>query len=352
MIAGISIAVVARLVTLIPGIRDLRMTRRTGRILRIIGWTLVVVTPIVTVVATAFAEDSFVGWLAVSTPLAYAAVVALGFGLATRPRVDAKVIMPDGATNEAWSIDALVQVRNVSVDDPRIQLERASSAEFGEFIMIADRTGSGLASAIAWVVQALFNLIPWQLQVTVLDGRSAIATLRRNGRVFPEVELDLDWGDPGSDQHRKLLALAAAFTALSMAERYPDMQGGGPAATKRRSIGYLGLARMASGAERRHYLDRATDADRASLLASTRALPMSSTRRRILVRSSSSRGAWSRSSSVRPRSAVTMRCSGMCPTPADTPSPSARADRSGRWCEFYAVHGRCAAVERSELDYG
>jgi len=261
VIAWISIAVVARLVTLVPGIRDLRMTRRTGRMLRVIGWTLVVVTPIVTVVATAFAEDSFVGWLAVSTPLAYTAVGALGLGLATRPRVDARVIMPDGATNEAWSIDALMQVRNVSVDDPRIQLEQASSGEFGEFITIADRTGSGLASAIAWVLQALFNLIPWQLQVTVLDGRSAIATLRRNGRVYPEVELDLDWGDPESDQHRKLLAFAATFTALSMAERYPDMQGGAPAETNWRSIGYLRLARMASGAERRHYLDRATDAD-------------------------------------------------------------------------------------------
>jgi hypothetical protein len=271
LIAWISIAVAARLVTLIPGIRDLRATRRTGRTLRVVGWTLVVVTPIVTVVATAFAEDSFVGWLAVSTPLAYAAVGTLGLGLASRPRVDAKVIMPDGTTNEAWSIDALTQVRNVGVDHPRIRLERANSADFGEFITIADRTGSGLASAIAWVVQALFNLVPWQLQVTVLDGRSAIATLRRNGKVFPEVELELDEGDPGSDQHRKLLAFAAAFTALSMAGRYPDMQDA-YAATTWRSIGYLGIARLSTGAERRNYLRRARDADPTNRLATDEGL--------------------------------------------------------------------------------
>ncbi|WP_162564271.1 MULTISPECIES: hypothetical protein [Microbacterium] len=257
VIAWLSIAVAARLVSLIPGIRNLRMNQRTGRALLSVGWALVVLTPIVTVLSTAFAADTFVTWLVVSTPLASAAVCSLGLGLATRPRVDAKVLTPDGPSNEGWAIDALMQIRNVSRDVPSMRVNDANRDEFGAFISIADRTGSGLASAIAWLVQALFNAAPWQLHVTVLDGRSAIATVRRNGQALDEVEITLDWRNADFDQHRKLLAMAAAFTSVTMTRRYPDTLQSF-AVSDWRSVGYLSIASMTRGAERRHYLALAT----------------------------------------------------------------------------------------------
>ncbi|KRE30434.1 hypothetical protein ASG80_16905 [Agromyces sp. Soil535] len=223
LVAWLSIAVAARLVALLPGVRDIRATRRTGQTLRVVGWTLLAVTPIVTVIVTAAAADSLIVWLAVSTPLAYGAVGTLGPGLATRPRVDAKAIAPDGARNEAWAIDTLVQVRKLNLTHSRIRLEGINASDLGDFITIADRTGSGLASAVAWLFQALFNAAPWLLQVTVLDGRSAIASIRRNGHLLDEVELELDEGDVEDDHHRELLALAADFAVRKVAERYPDV---------------------------------------------------------------------------------------------------------------------------------
>ncbi|MGR0319567.1 hypothetical protein [Agromyces sp. ZXT2-3] len=266
LIAWLVLAVGARLVALLPGIRNLKATRRTGSVLRIIGWTLVVIVPVAIVIATAYADDGFAAWLYVALPLALVTVGILGPGLATRSRLDAKVIGPDGSTNTAWSIDALMQVRNANLDDPSERVERPSSPDLGEFIAIADRSGSGVASALAWLFQVLFNSAPWLLQVTVLDSRSAIATLRRNGHPLDEVELTLEWDSIELDQHRKLLALAAGFTAMTMADRYPDVRGF-YRATSWKSVGFLGLARMTRGEERRHYLSRALDEDPTSILA-------------------------------------------------------------------------------------
>jgi hypothetical protein len=266
LVAWLVLAVGARLVALLPGIRDLKATRRTGSVLRVIGWSLVVLVPVVIVVATAYADDGIAAWLIIALPLALITVGVLGPGLATRSRLDAKVIGPDGSTNTAWSIDALMQVRNANLDDPRERVERPSSPDLGEFIAIADRSGSGVASAIAWLFQVLFNSAPWMLQVTVLDSRSGIATLRRNGHPLDEVELQLEWDSIEFDQHRKLLALAAGFTAMTMAERYPDVRGFYRAKSWK-SVGFLGLARMTNGDERRHYLSRAIEEDPTSILA-------------------------------------------------------------------------------------
>ncbi|MGR2751869.1 hypothetical protein [Agromyces arachidis] len=266
LVTWLVLAVAARLVALLPGIRNLRVTRRTGAVLRAVGWALVVVTPVVIVVSTAYASDGFAVWLAVVLPLALVAVSVLGPGLATRSRLDAKVLAPDGSTNTAWAIDALLQVRNANLDDPRERVERPSSPDMGEFIAIADRSGSGVASAVAWLFQVLFNSAPWMLQVTILDPHSGIATLRRNGHPLDEVELVLEWESAEPDQHRKLLALAAGFTAMTMAERYPDVRGFYRAASWK-SVGFLGLARMTQGEERRHYLNRAIEEDPTSILA-------------------------------------------------------------------------------------
>ncbi|GAA2041494.1 hypothetical protein GCM10009819_29240 [Agromyces tropicus] len=266
LVAWLVLAVGARLVALLPGVRDLKATRRTGAVLRVVGWTLVVLVPVAIIVATAYADDGVVAWLVVTLPLALITVGVLGPGLATRSRLDAKVIGPDGSTNTAWSIDALMQVRNANLDDPRERVERPSSPDLGEFIAIADRSGSGVASAIAWLFQVLFNSAPWLLQVTILDSGSAIATLRRNGHPLDEVELQLEWDSIEVDQHRKLLALAAGFTAMTMAERYPDVRGF-YRATSWKSVGFLGLARMTRGDERRHYLSRAIEEDPTSILA-------------------------------------------------------------------------------------
>lgn len=266
LVAWLVLAVGARLVALLPGIRNLKVTRRTGTVLRAVGWSLVVITPAVIVVTTAYASDGFAMWLVVVLPLALATVSILGPGLATRSRLDAKVLAPDGSVNTAWAIDALLQVRNANLDDPRERVERPSSPDLGEFIAIADRSGSGVASAIAWLFQVLFNSAPWMLQVTILDAHSGIATLRRNGHPLDEVELVLEWESPEPDQHRKLLALAAGFTAMTMAERYPDVRGFYRAASWK-SVGYLALARMTHGEERRHYLNRAIEEDPTSILA-------------------------------------------------------------------------------------
>ncbi|WP_430645164.1 hypothetical protein [Agromyces sp. GXS1127] len=266
LVAWLVLAVAARLVALLPGVRNLKATRRTGSVLRVVGWALVVLVPVVIVIATAYADDGAAAWLVIALPLALVTVGVLGPGLATRSRLDAKVIGPDGSTNTAWSIDALMQVRNANLDDPRERVERPSSPDLGEFIAIADRSGSGVASALAWLFQVLFNSAPWMLQVTILDARSGIATLRRNGNSLDEVELALEWDSDEPDQHRKLLALAAGFTAMTMAERYPDVRGFYRAKSWK-SVGYLGLARMTRGDERRHYLSRAIEEDPTSILA-------------------------------------------------------------------------------------
>lgn len=266
LVAWLVLAVGARLVALMPGVRNLTIRRRTGAVLRVVGWALVGITPVVIVIATASVSDGFAAWIVVALPLALVAIAVLGPGLASRSRLDAKVMDSDGSVNTAWSIDALNQVRNANLDDPAERVERPSTPDLGEFIAIADRSGSGIASAIAWLFQVLFNSAPWMLQVTILDERSGIATLRRNGHPVDEVELELEWESAQSDQHRKLLALAAGFTAMTMAERYPDVRGF-YRATGWKSVGFLGLARMTSGAEHRHYLNRAIEEDPTSILA-------------------------------------------------------------------------------------
>ncbi|WP_394550615.1 hypothetical protein ACDF64_09165 [Agromyces sp. MMS24-JH15] len=263
LVAWVAIAVVARLITLLPLIRNLRVSRRTGTLFRSIGWSLLVATPIVTVLTTAFATDRLVTWLAVSTPLAWLAAITLGIGLATRARLDAKVIAPSGESNEAWAIDALMQMRKVYPVILRRRVPEVGAPDLSEFITLADRSGSGIASAIAWVIQALFNATPWLLQVTIFDGRSAAATIRRNGMAIGEVELDLGRGDLDSDQHRNLLVLAAAFAASTMEGRYPD---GGPAITTAwEPVGYRLVAARSTGEERQHYLARAKAAESAGI---------------------------------------------------------------------------------------
>ncbi|GAA1960951.1 hypothetical protein [Agromyces allii] len=269
----LGLAVAARIVTLLPWVRDLRLTRATGHRLRTIGWTLLFVAPIATVLVTVFAKDTLLVWVLVGGGLAWLAVCVLAPGLATRSRIDAHVISPDGSTNGAWSIDALLQMRDLNADDPGHRVDRQDSPDFSEFITVADRSGNGLASVAAWLVQVLFNSSPWLLQVTMVDGASAIATLRRNGVLIGEVHLALDARGfvsaadaAASDQHRKLLALAAAYTAMTMAERYPDVRGF-YRATNWRSLGYLGVAQMAENrAERDHYLNRAVEVEPRSLL--------------------------------------------------------------------------------------
>ena len=267
LVAWLVLAVVARLVALLPAVRNLKMRRRTGAVLRVVGWSLVSLTPVAIVFVTTVASDRFVVGLSVGLiALAAVAVGVLGPGLASRSRLDAKVMDSDGSVNTAWSIDALMQVRNANLDDPTERVEHPSTPDLGEFIAIADRSGSGIASAVAWLFQVLFNSAPWMLQVTILDERSGIATLRRNGHQVDEVELDLEWDSPQTDQHRKLLALAAGFTAMTMAERYPDVRGFYRAAGWK-SVGFLGVARMTSGPEHRHYLNRAIEEDPSSILA-------------------------------------------------------------------------------------
>ncbi|WP_368259269.1 hypothetical protein, partial [Blautia wexlerae] len=266
LVYSLCLVVLARLATLLPMVRNLRWTRRNGRVVRAVGWLFMAAVSISTVLIVAAFSDELRGWLALGIILGLASIFLLAPGLATVPRIDAHVIATDGSKNTAWSIDALLQVRELNADDPGRRVEHQTSPDFSEFITVADRSGNALASVATWVVQTLFNSSPWLLQVTMLDRRSAIAILRRNGLQIGEEHLQLDsrWAKTGADadaadQHRKLLALAAAFAAMKMAERYPDVRGF-YGAEKWRSLGYLGIAQMTDDvAEQEHYLQMATE---------------------------------------------------------------------------------------------
>jgi hypothetical protein len=262
----IGIVFVARLAVYLPMWRDIPVTRATSKYSKLGGLILIILTVVAFVLAPAITTGSVPEWLIVAAiVLAIYGLIALSIGMATTPQLSAKVVTEQGTENLSWSIDLLTQMREMNTDDPKGRVGQPTASDLTEIIAIADRSGNGLTAFIATVVQVLFNVAPWNLQVTILDETSAVAILRRNGHVVDEEKLQLERGEPGSDQHRRTLTLAAAFGAMTVAKHYLDIKGFYQAKNWR-SIGYLRIAESTSGRERKHYLKRALEEEESILV--------------------------------------------------------------------------------------
>ena len=261
------LVLIARVAVAIPWWKRPRLPRRLGVATTWIGILIIVVAGVAFVASPAFAADlnGELARLGVSAGAGLVGAAVLSVGMATRPQLDARVFASDGSENTAWTIDLLTQMRRINADDPRGRVGTPTSADLNELITVADKSGSGLAAVLASVMQVVFNSAPWNLQVTMLDESTGAAVLRRNGVLIEEADLQLDWTSDG-DQHRKLLTLAAAFGAMTLAGRYVDIRGF--YLTERwRSIGFVELAHSTAGAERTHYLKRALKEDPNSIVA-------------------------------------------------------------------------------------
>ena len=143
---------------------------------------------------------------------------------------------------------------------------RNNQADLGDVIKVANRTGNGVALLVAWLYQLFFNVSPWLVQVTVLDGLNATATLRWNGHQIDEVSLQLQFGDVNQDNHRKLLSMGASFAAMGVAAKYYDIKGFYGVETWR-SAAYVSLAIQTVDEERRIYIERALAEEPSNLVA-------------------------------------------------------------------------------------
>ncbi|GLI26372.1 hypothetical protein ARHIZOSPH14_06140 [Agromyces rhizosphaerae] len=256
-------ALIARLLVLGSPFRDLVVTRRQSRAGKLAGFIALAVAALAIVLAPLVLLDSSpLLWLIEITALVLltGAVLSLAYGMATTPHMSARVYDRQGSENLAWSVDVLDQMRRANRDDPRGRVGTPSASDVNEVIAIADRTGTGLTSFVATVLQVFVNIAPWTLHVTFVEERAVIATLRRNGHVVDEVEIRCDECG-GTDVHRSLLALTGAFAAFRVAGRYPDITGFYGAANWQ-TVGYLAIAESEqAGDDRDRYLRLARKAD-------------------------------------------------------------------------------------------
>ena len=272
-----ALAVIARLLVLLPVYRDLRSTSEFPARMRRRG--LVVITGAGVIGTLAYdigrwRDESAIEGLAVAVAIAALVVglagsVLLSAGFATSPRVDAKVLKPDGNANDAWAIDILSQINTAHREGATHGTARASrtnQADFGDLIKVADRAGNGMAVLLAWLYQLFFNVSPWLVQITVLDGLNATATLRRNGHKIEDVSLQLQVGDIAQDNHRKLLIMGASFAAMGVAAKYYDLKAF-YGVENWRSAAFVSLAIQTVGEERQTYIERALTEDPSNLVA-------------------------------------------------------------------------------------
>jgi hypothetical protein len=272
-----ALAVIARLLVLLPWFADLRSSSTFPGRMKRRGLAVVVVAGVVAALAYdigRWRDEAPVEGVAISIALVAVIVglagsVLLSFGFATAPRVDAKVLQPDGSANDAWAIDVLTQINSAHREGATHSAARANRnnrADLGDVIKVADRTGNGVAVLVAWFYQLFFNVSPWLVQVTLLDGLNASATLRRNGHQIDEVSLQLQFGDAAQDNHRKLLSMGASFAAMGVAAKYYDIKGFYGVETWR-SAAYVSLAMQTVDEERRIYIERALAEEPTNLVA-------------------------------------------------------------------------------------
>ena len=276
-VVGAVLAILARLLVFKPKYREYRTTTDLAARTKRLGIWLIATAALVSTLAfqvgrwrdEALVESAalVVGLLALAVGVRGAWELSLGF--ATSPRVDAKVLNKDGTANEAWAIDVLAQINNAHREGATPTSARASQrnqADFGDLIKVADRTGNGMAVLVTWLFQLFFNVSPWLVQVTVEDGLTAVATLRRNGHQVDEVTIQLEFGEADQDNHRKLMTMAASFAAMRVAAMYVDIKGF-YGVDNWRSAASVSLAIQTVGDERQTYIERALAEDPSNLMA-------------------------------------------------------------------------------------
>lgn len=273
----VGLIVVARLLVALPAFEELRTAKNFANAMRKRGWWLTL--PAAAVMGLAYrglrsTDDAGLSTLAAAVGLlglgvgAYGTLV-LSAGFAMSARVDAKATTDEGQDNRAWAIAVLTQIRDAHrAGERRGEAARPTTnhADFGNLIAVADRSGNGLAALVAGVVELLLNRSPWLVDVTVLDGVTAAATLRRNGHDLEEGLVQLPFGDPSGDNHRELLIMASSFAAIHVAARYTDIKGFYEVENWR-SAALVAVAMATTGDDRRACIQRALEEDPSNLVA-------------------------------------------------------------------------------------
>lgn len=276
LVMFVVLLVCARLIVFFPGNRDARATRDFARSMRRRGYWLTASGSVIVGLgysALRLTDDALfsavlivvgLGGLALSV---YGAL-ALSVGLATSPRVDARAVSPDGQSNPAWAIDVLTQIRSAhgSGGDRSASHGGGNQPDFGKLIDVADKSGNGMASLVAAVFQLLLNTSPWLIDVTILDGVTAMVVLRRNGNDIEEEVLRLPFGDMSEDHHRELLTMAATFAAIRVAARYTDINGF-YGVENWRSSALTSVAMITGGSDRQACIHQALEEDPSNLVA-------------------------------------------------------------------------------------
>ncbi|WP_448003420.1 hypothetical protein [Agromyces bauzanensis] len=258
--------VIARLISLLPWWRRVEIRRTESAGCRGAGYALVTVGALLFVgLASIPATTPEIWYFMVAATAGLLGAIVLGLGMATTPRISATVVGASGDENAAWEAELLTRMRELNADDPRGRVEKPSGSDLNEVIAVSDQTGNAFVKFIGGALAMLFNLAPWRLQVTIFDGRSGTASLRRNGRFVEDVPLELPRDAVDPTHPAELLILAAAFGAKRVADHYPDITGFYNA-TDWQGIGMLRVARIAEGAARRTYLAKSVEKDPGNIL--------------------------------------------------------------------------------------
>lgn len=265
-IVWLLILLVTRLLALTPLFYGIGVRRRTSLWARIIGFVLTGGAAIA-FVAGASAGDAGLSAREALPPIVFAifGISTYAFGMASRPRLAATVTDSKGAVNPALTTELLARMRELNADDTRGRVDQPSTSDLNEIIAVAGKSDNWLVNVVGGAMSALFNVTPWRLEVTILDKKNGLAVLHRNGRQIEDAALRLP-ADPVDPEHpAELLAVAAAFGAVTVARCYPDIVGF-YGAHDWHGIGLLAATRGLPKEKRRVYLDKALEADPQSIL--------------------------------------------------------------------------------------
>lgn len=265
-IVWLLILLVTRLLALTAVFGGTTVRRRTSLWTRVIGFILTGGAAVAFVVGASSGEAGLSGREAIlPILLALFGMSIYAFGMATRPRLAATVTDSKGAVNAALTTELLARMRELNADDTRGRVGEPSTSDLNEIIAVAGQSENWLVNVVAGAMSALFNVTPWRLDVTILDKKNALAVLHRNGRQVEDATLTLPADPDDTDHPGELLAVAAAFGAVTVARCYPDIVGF-YGAQDWRGIGWLAATRGLPKEKRRVYLERALEADPQSIL--------------------------------------------------------------------------------------
>lgn len=266
------LVLLARLFAMTPGLPGSRTRRATSRIARVTGFILTLSAAIAFVLAAVRDAAGLSGPEAVpGVVFAMFGVPIYGFGMATRPRLAATVTAPSGEVNAALTNELLARMRELNADDARGRVEQPAASDLNEIVAVAGKSDNWVVNLVGGALTHLINLTPWRLDVTVLDKQRAIAVVTRNGKRVREAQLRLPVAPSDSNHAGELVALAAAFGAITVAACYSDIRGF-YGAQDWRGIGMLAAADQVGQSQRNLYLRAATEADARSILVEHAAL--------------------------------------------------------------------------------